>query len=658
MTAVDVAVGADLAGFLEVVPDAIIGFGNDGAILFLNSRAASLFGYRQDELVGRRIELLMPVAFRTALSAQRTSAIRDPLTRHKRAVMEPAARRKDGSVFPAEVVLTSTQIAGRFTVTASVRDVSARRRETVKFRCVLEAAEDAAVGVDRGGLIALVNPEAEELFGYTRSELIDHPVDMLVPQPFSDAAAHGRSRHDRHQPNRQLGAGTPLEGRRKDGSEFPVEISLSTIDTDGGPLVSAAIRDASDRIETRREHDRAEVQSERDLLESRLHQSHRLESLGQLAGGVAHDFNNLLATILNYVGFVSEEITKELELRPPDARIRLTAALDDVGQIGAAAERGAGLTHQLLAFARRDVRNPEVLDLNSIVNKVESLLRRTLGEHVEFITHVAGDLKAVRADRGQIEQILLNLAVNARDAMPNVGTLSVDTENFTVDDEYAMRHPAVEAGMYIRLRVTDTGTGMDRETVERAFEPFFSTKPKDKGTGLGLATVYGIVSQSAGMVELHSEIGVGTTVTILLPTVASALTEPEAPRTVSRHSAEETLLIVEDEALVLDVATRILTQHGYRVLAARSGAEALELIDRYHGPIHLLLTDVVMPGTTGKDVAAGVSKVRPEIRVLFMSGYSESVIASQGVIDHGIRLLSKPFKALDLVEHVRAVLDA
>jgi CheY-like chemotaxis protein len=199
---------------------------------------------------------------------------------------------------------------------------------------------------------------------------------------------------------------------------------------------------------------------------------------------------------------------------------------------------------------------------------------------------------------------------------------------------------------------------MDRETRERAFEPFFSTKPKDMGTGLGLATVYGIVSQTAGMIDIHSEIGVGTTVTILLPAVASAVTEPDVPPAVSRHTAEETLLIVEDEALVLDVATRILTQHGYRVLAARSGAEALELIDGYPGVIHLLLTDVVMPGATGKDVAERVSKLRPEIRVLYMSGYPESVIASQGVIDQGVRLLSKPFTALDLLEHVRSVLDA
>jgi signal transduction histidine kinase/CheY-like chemotaxis protein len=419
-----------------------------------------------------------------------------------------------------------------------------------------------------------------------------------------------------------------------------------------------AIRDASDRTVLQREQDRADVQRARDVLETRLHQSHRLESLGQLAGGVAHDFNNLLAAILNYVTFVSVEIDAELETRPVDARGRLTAVLSDVAQIGAAAERAAGLTHQLLSFARREVRNLEVLDINDIVREVETLLRRTIGEQVTLVTHGARDLKAVRADRGQIEQILLNLAVNARDAMPNGGTVSVATENFSVDDEYAALHPVIDAGSYVRVRVTDTGAGMDGETLDRAFEPFFSTKPKDKGTGLGLATVYGIVSQAGGLVELQSTVGAGTTVTILLPSVAAAVPDPEPPRPLTGHRAVETILVVEDEELVIDVASRILMQHGYHVLVARSGTAAVDLINSHLGTIDLLLTDVVMPGTTGREVAERVSVLRPEIRVLYMSGYPESVVASHGVIDQGIRLMSKPFKATDLLAHVRAVLDA
>jgi PAS domain S-box-containing protein len=653
-----VASATQFSAFLEVMPDAIICVDSEGAILLVNSHAESLFGYERGELIGQPVELVMkgsiPVTH-TQDGASNTSSLPSwPMG----AVMRVAARRKGGSEFPAEISLASSQLDGCLVVSGIVRDVTERKRSEVKFRGVVEAGDDAAVGVDSGGLIALVNTQAEELFGYKRTELIDQPVDLIVPQAAPDIPAEHGSRHRADEVNLQVGTGTPLAGRRKDGSEFPAEISLSAIDTKEGPLVSASIRDASDRVETRREHERLEAQNERDILESQLHQSHRLESLGQLAGGVAHDFNNLLAAILNYVGFVTEEITTEIEGRPADERVRLTAVLSDVSQISAAAERAARLTHQLLAFARREVRNLEVLDINAIITEVETLLRRTIGEDVVLTTQGALDLKAVRADRGQIEQILLNLAVNARDAMPNGGTLNVDTENFTVDEEYATTHPGLRAGPHVRIRVTDTGTGMDRETIDRAFEPFFSTKPKDKGTGLGLATVYGIVTQTAGLVDIHSEIGAGTTVTILLPGVASAVTLPDAPRAARQHHGGETILVVEDEDLVVDVASRILTRHGYRVLVARSGVEALEVIQTHRGTIHLLLTDVVMPGLTGKDVAERVSAARPEIRVLYMSGYPESVITSQGVIEQEIRLMSKPFKAPDLLEHVRAVLDA
>jgi PAS domain S-box-containing protein len=547
-----------------------------------------------------------------------------------------------------------------------------------RFAALLDMIPDAIVGVDGDDAIVLVNTEATDLFGFERDELIMHPVGLLIPGSIHAALSRARAVAAHDPTRRTRAAAMQVDVRRKDGSAFPAEIHLTTtqiagriivmlgihncgertLDTNEGLLVSAAIRDAGDRDETRREEDRAGVQRERDVMESRLHQTHRLESLGQLAGGVAHDFNNILAAILNYSGFVSDEVAAELESRPVEARARLTAVLSDVAQIGAAAERAAGLTHQLLAFARREVRHPEVLDVNAVVVEVESLLRRTLGEHVKLVTRAASDLKAVRADRGQVEQVLLNLAVNARDAMANGGTLTVVTENFTVDDAYAELHPLVEAGSYVRLRVTDTGVGMNRETLDRAFEPFFSTKPKDKGTGLGLATVYGIVSQTAGMVELHSEVGTGTTVTILLPTVAAAITGPDLARPDSAHRAGETVLVVEDDELVLDVACRTLTQNGYHVLVAHDGAEALTLMDSRSGAIDLLLTDVVMPGATGKEVAETVSELRPGVRVLYMSGYPESVIASQGVIDRGIRLLSKPFKSSDLLAHVRAVLDA
>jgi PAS domain S-box-containing protein len=656
MTDVDSVFTVQETALLDVVPGTIICVGGDGSIVFANAAAAGLFGYGRDALIDLPLELLMPGSFCDALLKEDRAGAGEPPMQADTSATGLAARCQDGSEFAVEVMTTWTQKRGRAVAMLALRDVSERKRAVAAFRGALEVADDAAVAVDSVGRIAMVNPEAEALFGYSSTELIDHSVNMLVPQPAHDTA-RGDSRRVQGQQSEQVGVGAPLEGRRKDGSEFPVEVSLSVVDSSEGPLVSAAIRDASNLTVAQREQERDDVQLARDLLETRLHQSHRLESLGQLAGGVAHDFNNLLAAILSYAGFVAAEIGAELQTRPEDERVRLTAVLRDVAQIDSAAERAAGLTHQLLSFARREVRNLEVLDINDIVREVETLLRRTIGEQVTLVTRGAADLKAVRADRGQMEQILLNLAVNARDAMPHGGILSVVTENFTVDSEYAALHPVIDAGSYVRVRVTDTGAGMDGVTLDRAFEPFFSTKTKDKGTGLGLATVYGIVSQTGGLVELRSEVGAGTTVTILLPSIAAAVTEPEPPRPVKGHRSGETILVVEDEELVLDVASRILTQHGYEVLMARSGAEAFEIINHHPGTIDLLLTDVVMPRTTGKVVAEAISAQRPDTRVLYMSGYPEAVVASEGVIDQGIRLVSKPFQAEDLLDHVRAVLD-
>jgi PAS domain S-box-containing protein len=650
--------GALFATFLEAVPDAIIGVVADGSILIVNAKAQALFGYGRDELVGQPLELVVPDSFRDH-SQLRATYFQSPVPRPMGLGMELSGRRRDGSEFPAEVSLARIELDARLVVIAAVRDITERKRAEAKFRSLLEAAPDAIVGVNPDGLITLVNTQAEALFGYERNQLIGRPVELLVPGAALNI----------HSPNPNPGFRNPrtspdeawiaLAGRRSDDSEFPAEVSLSSMETEEGLMVCAAIRDVSERVEAQHERDRMEAQLERDRMERQLHQSQRLESLGQLAGGVAHDFNNLLAAILNYVSFVDEEITAEIATRPAHESARLSAVLDDVSQIGAAAERAARLTHQLLAFGRREIIKPEIIDFNAVVGEVDGLLRTTIGEHVELITRCATDLDHVLADRGQMEQVLLNLAVNARDAMPTGGTLIIDTDNFTVDDIYATRDQRLQAGPHVRLRVADTGTGMDRDTIERAFEPFFSTKPKEKGSGLGLATVYGIVNQAGGMVDLDSDLGTGTTITILLPSAVSAGAQSEPRRPATRRSqGGETILVVEDEDLVLDVANRILTTHGYRVLAARGGSEALALINEHRGTIHLLLTDVVMPGLTGKQVAERVTELRPKIRVLYMSGYPESVITSQGVVQRGIHLVSKPFVAADLLDHVRATLDA
>jgi PAS domain S-box-containing protein len=649
--------GALFAAFLEAVPDAIVGVIADGSIVMVNAQTESLFGYSRDEMIGQQLELLVP-ASASDHSQLRATYFLDPIPRPMGLGMELAARRHDGGEFPVEISLASIEIEGRVLVIAAVRDITERKRAEAKFRSLLEAAPDAIVGVNPDGLIALVNTQAEALFGYERNQLIGKPVELLVPGAANNIHSPNPNPGFRDPRTRSVEAWIPLPGRRADGSEFPAEVSLTSIETEEGLLVCAAIRDVSERVEAQHERDRMEAQLERDRLERQLHQSQRLESLGQLAGGVAHDFNNLLAAILNYVTFVDEEITAEIALHPSREAARLTAVLEDVGQIGAAAERAARLTHQLLAFGRREIIKPEVIDFNAIVGEVDGLLRTTIGEHVELITRCARDLEHVLADRGQMEQVLLNLAVNARDAMPIGGTLIIATENFIVDGAHASRDPRLEAGPHVRLRVSDTGTGMDADTIERAFEPFFSTKPKEKGSGLGLATVYGIVNQAGGVVDLESDVDRGTTITILLPSVASAVAEPDESRSASRRShGGETILVVEDEPLVLDVARRILTRHGYRVIAAHGGAEALELIGQHKGTIHLLLTDVVMPGLTGKQVAERVTELLPKIRVLYMSGYPESVITSQGVVQRGIHLVSKPFVASDLLDHVRATLD-
>ncbi len=650
--------GALFATFLEAVPDAIVAVDGEGSIVLVNSLAETLFGYEREEMIGLPVELLVPPSVRDH-SQQRIAYFRDAVSRPMAAGMELAGRRKDGSEFPAEISLASINLDGQILVAAAVRDTSDRRRADAKFRSLLEAAPDAIVGVGPDGLIALVNTEAEALFGYPRSQLIGRPVELLVPEAaLTIAAAHPASAF-RDPQSHAADAWTSLAGRRSDGSEFPAEVSLSSIETEEGLMVCAAIRDVSERLDAQRERARLETQLERDRLERQLHQSQRLESLGQLAGGVAHDFNNLLAAILNYVSFVSEEITKEIELRPPSETVRLHDVLSDVSQIGAAAERAARLTHQLLAFGRREVIKPEIIDFNAVVGAVDDLLRRTIGEHVELITRCAPNLDHVRADRGQMEQVLLNLAVNARDAMPGGGTVIIDTDNVVVDAAQALEDPRLSAGPYVRLGVADSGSGMSPEIIERAFEPFFSTKPKEQGTGLGLATVYGIVTQAGGMVDLTSVIGTGTTITILLPSVTSPVTVADAPRVLTRRRhGGETILVVEDEDLVLDVASRILSRNGYHVLAANGGAQALEMIRTHRGTIHLLLTDVVMPGLTGNEVAGMVSKVRPRIRVLYMSGYPELVITSQGVVQQGIRLVSKPFVAADLLDKVRSTLDA
>jgi nitrogen-specific signal transduction histidine kinase/CheY-like chemotaxis protein len=391
-----------------------------------------------------------------------------------------------------------------------------------------------------------------------------------------------------------------------------------------------------------------------DKSQERLAQAQRLESLGQLAGGVAHDFNNLLAVILNYAEFAAEELAAATE---SDWAGRCESAHDDLEQISRAGERAASLTRQLLAFARREVVQPQVLDLDSVITAVEGMLHRTLGEHVELVTSLAGGLHPILADPGQLEQVLVNLAVNARDAMPGGGTLSIDTSNITVDADSIAGGSESPPGQQVRLRVSDTGAGMTPEVVEHAFEPFYTTKSDSGGTGLGLATVYGILQQADGHIRIYSEPGGGTTFSITLPATTQAATREAREHTYQRSPSGETVLVVEDEAALREVTRRILARNGYQVITAASGPEALKIARNYQGEIHLLVTDVVMPHMLGKEVAEQVLLIKPETEVLYMSGYARPVLASQGRLEPGVALVEKPFSEADLLAKAGQVLN-
>jgi len=517
---------------------------------------------------------------------------------------------------------------------------------------LLEAAPDAMVCVRADGSIAAVNAQTERLFGYQRSELIGQPVEMLVP----DAA---RGLHERHRAGylaspvpRPIGAGMELAGRHRDGRIFPAVISLSPIETGEGTLIVAVVRDITERLEIQAERERLRSQAERDRLEAQLHQSQRLESLGQLAGGVAHDFNNLLGVISNYATFVREEVAKE------PALIQLQAVREDIEQVEKAAERAANLTRQLLVFARREVVQPRVLNLNNLVTGLEQLLLRTLGEHVELVTKLDQGLGPVLADRRQLEQVLVNLAVNARDAMPGGGMLRLETTCAHVDEAYATDRAHLKPGRYASLKVSDTGTGIPKDVIERVFEPFFTTKPKGEGSGLGLATAYGIITQAGGTVRIYSEPGMGTTLTMLLPITEQPDERVRPAAAESEWGGGQVILVVEDEPAMREVTRRMLDRSGYRVLAAGSGAEAMDIVTGQPGHIDVLLTDVVMPKMLGKEVAERVRAAAPGTRVLFMSGYTQGLLSTQGVLGPGVNLIEKPFSKPALLAKLREVLAA
>jgi len=447
-----------------------------------------------------------------------------------------------------------------------------------------------------------------------------------------DSAEYGRVR-DRVLSGHAL-SGIETRRQRKDGSFVDVLLSAAPF-YDNPEQVYGAVALYLDLSEYRH-------------LEEQLRQSQKMEAVGQLAGGVAHDFNNLLTVIKAYSGMIADQLEDETSLKA------------DIGEIQRAAGRAASLTQQLLAFSRKQILQPRILDVNAITREIEPMVRRLIGDDIRVVLHLCHTLGRVKSDRGQIEQVLMNLVVNARDAMPSGGTLTVETANVELDEGYCGRHPVVAPGPYVMITVSDTGIGMDEATRLRIFEPFFTTKPAGKGTGLGLSTVYGIVKQSSGYVWVYSERDMGTTFKIYLPRLdaeeISALTAEH--RGVAALSGSEIVLLVEDEPSVRSLARRILERNGYTVLEAPDGRDALRLAEQYKQPIQLLLTDMMMPELSGPDVWAALKDKRPELRVLFMSGYTNEDMVRRGLLDTGSAFLQKPFTATDLAKAARTALDA
>ena len=388
--------------------------------------------------------------------------------------------------------------------------------------------------------------------------------------------------------------------------------------------------------------------TERRALEQQLQQSQKMEAVGRLAGGIAHDFNNLLMVISGYSEFLLDRLGPDPALRGP------------AQEIAGASQRASSLTRQLLAFSRKQMLAPKILDLNGVVTENLKMLTRVIGEDIDLLMVPASSLGAVRADAGQIDQVIMNLAVNARDAMPSGGKLTIETSNVSLDEEYARFHAPLRAGEYVMLSISDTGLGMDSETQSHIFEPFFTTKGP-KGTGLGLSTVYGIVKQSGGYIWVYSEPGKGSTFKIYLPRVAervepAQVVVPEEPA--FTEPGTETILLAEDEANLRYLARQFLEKQGYRVIEAVDGAAAMQIAVAHEGIIHLLLTDVIMPGMNGRELAQRISEIRPNTKVLYMSGYTENVIGHNGTLDADVRLLQKPFTLRDLKNTVREVLDS
>jgi PAS domain S-box-containing protein len=516
------------------------------------------------------------------------------------------------------------------------RQQAALRDSEARLAGMIESAMDAIVSVDAEQRVVLFNRAAETLFRCPRADALGQHLERFMPERFrpgsrrlaADAARTGLTARIMAQP------GTC--GLRSDGEEFPIEASLSACRVAGRDLYTLILRDVTER---------KRAEDERRSLDSQLRQAQKMEAIGRLGGGVAHDFNNMLNVILGHA---------ELALRtlsPVDPVQGNLQAICD------AALRSADLTRRLLAFSRPQAVAPRVIDLNAQLKGLEGLLQRMIGEDVALEFVLSEEVWPVSLDPSQVDQTVANLAVNSRDAMPKGGKLIVETANVTLDEAYCRHRTGARPGDYVMLAVSDSGCGMDEATRERAFEPFFTTKPEGKGTGLGLSTVYGIVKQNEGVIEIYSELGHGTTLKVYLPRYrGEEKVQAAAPPTAALARGHETVLLVEDQDQVRELTRTLLEELGYRVHEAARPGDAITLCEKHGTEIALLVTDVVMPTMNGKELARRIEAMRPGIRTLFTSGYTPEAIARRGVLEPGVHFLEKPFTMEALARKVREVL--
>jgi len=610
-------------------------FGEDGLpspFFEVNDNACRLLGYTREELLQMRVVDIIATEeqFNAPANAKRLLA-----DGHRN--WEGLLSLKDGRRIPVEVNARVFDLDGSPTIISSMRDISERKEAEEQYRNIFDGAMEGIYRTAPAGKLLAANSALAKMLGYDSREQLESTINDMAHQVWLDP--NDRKRFIALLEEQGSLRNFECQVKRKDGAGIWVSVKGRKVcGADGRTLYYDGFVDDI----TERKH----TEAEKAKLEDQLRQAQKLESIGKLAGGVAHDFNNLLTVINGYSDFLLERLATSEPLR------------SQAGEIRTAAERAAGLTKQLLAFSRRQTIEPRVVDLNTTIRESAPMLQRLIGEDIALKTHLDSSSGQIMADPDQIHQVLMNFAVNARDAMALGGTLDIETTDVELNETIsATIHHDVNPGFYVLMTVTDTGHGMDETTRQHIFEPFFTTKEIGKGTGLGLATVYGIVQQSGGWIEVQSKVGVGTSFKVYLPRIdASQVREEHVVSTVT-EKASETILLVEDQEAVRSFGVAALKRYGYYVIETADGEEAIAAAGKYSGELHLLLTDVVLPGMNGKELAERLKELRPNLKVLFFSGYTADVIAHHGVLNPGVAFLHKPFSQEELAQKVREVLE-